>query len=120
MTDQLTNEAAALIAKARTQLQSTPTERKDETHMEQMMTSMSAAEAAARIAATTATTATTAPDLTSQVAQLYTGGKSIVEVAAALNITYGKARKLLTASGTPLRDSSERLKGRTRPVKEKA
>jgi len=54
-----------------------------------------------------------------QVAELYLGGKSLVEVAAAMDITYGKARKLLAASGTELRDPSKRLVGRTRPEKEK-
>ena len=49
--------------------------------------------------------------------QLYNSGKSVVEVATSLGITYGKARKLIAASGTQLRDSSERLRGRTRPVK---
>lgn len=49
--------------------------------------------------------------------QLYKSGKSVVEVANALGITYGKARKLIAESGTELRDGSERLRGRTRPVK---
>jgi len=40
-----------------------------------------------------------------------------VEVAKELGITYGKARKLIDASGTTIRDGSSRLKGRTRPVK---
>jgi len=47
-------------------------------------------------------------------AQLYAEGKPVVEVAQALGITYGKARKLITQSGTPVRDASSRLKGRTR------
>ena len=50
-------------------------------------------------------------------AQLYSQGKPVVEVAKELGITYGKARKLIDASGTTIRDSSSRLKGRTRPVK---
>ena len=50
-------------------------------------------------------------------AQLYSQGKPVVEVAKELGITYGKARKLIDASGTTIRDSSGRLKGRTRPVK---
>lgn len=97
MTTQLINEAEALLAKARNQLHT----QKDTQQME--ITTKPAAPANA--------------ELTAAVAALYTGGKSIVEVASALSITYGKARKLLAASGTPLRDSSERLKGRTRPVK---
>ena len=47
------------------------------------------------------------------VSQLYASGKSIVQVASELGITYGKARNLLRDSGTPLRDASARLKGRT-------
>jgi hypothetical protein len=50
-------------------------------------------------------------------AQLYSQGKPVVEVARELGITYGKARKLIDSSGTSIRDSSTRLKGRTRPVK---
>ena len=50
-------------------------------------------------------------------AQLYSQGKPVVEVARELGITYGKARKLIDSSGTPIRDASSRLKGRTRPVK---
>lgn len=49
-----------------------------------------------------------------QAASLYTAGKSVVEVASELGITYGKARKLIVDSGTPIRDASSRLKGRTR------
>lgn len=50
-------------------------------------------------------------------AQLYSQGKPVVEVAKALGITYGKARRLIADSGTDIRDASTRLKGRTRPVK---
>ncbi len=50
-------------------------------------------------------------------AQLYGQGKPVVEVARELGVTYGKARKLIDASGTTIRDASSRLKGRTRPVK---
>jgi hypothetical protein len=52
-----------------------------------------------------------------EAAQLYVSGKPVVEVAKDLGITYGKARKLISLSGTSLRDSSTRLKGRTRPNK---
>jgi hypothetical protein len=52
-----------------------------------------------------------------QAAKMYSDGKSVVEVSLALGITYGKARKLIAASGTDIRDGSSRLKGRTRPVK---
>ena len=50
-------------------------------------------------------------------AQLYSTGKPVVEVAKELGVTYGKARRLINESGTPIRDASSRLKGRTRPVK---
>ncbi len=46
--------------------------------------------------------------------ELYAAGKSVVEVASEINVTYSQARKLIAASGTPIRDASARLKGRTR------
>lgn len=46
--------------------------------------------------------------------ELYLSGKSVLEVAQACGITYGKARRLIRESGTPIRDASSRLKGRTR------
>jgi hypothetical protein len=46
--------------------------------------------------------------------ELYSSGKSVFEVAQACGITYGKARRLIRESGTPIRDASSRLKGRTR------
>ena len=52
-----------------------------------------------------------------QAAALYTAGKSVVEVAQELGITYGKARKLISDSGTPIRNTSDRLKGKTRKAK---
>jgi len=52
-----------------------------------------------------------------QAAALYTSGKSVVEVAQELGITYGKARKLISDSGTPIRNTSDRLKGKTRKNK---
>lgn len=52
-----------------------------------------------------------------QAASLYTAGKSVVEVAQELGITYGKARKLIADSGTPIRNTSDRLKGKTRKNK---
>lgn len=51
-----------------------------------------------------------------QAGQLYAAGKSVAEVAAAMNITYSKARRLISESGTPVRDASARLKGRTRKI----
>jgi hypothetical protein len=52
-----------------------------------------------------------------QAAKLYSDGKSVVEVSLALGITYGKARKLIAASGTDIRNTSDRLKGKTRKSK---
>ena len=52
-----------------------------------------------------------------EAAKLYTEGKSVVEVAQALGVTYGKARKLIADAGTPIRDTSARLKGKTRKAK---
>lgn len=52
-----------------------------------------------------------------QAAALYTSGKSVVEVAQELGITYGKARKLISDAGTEIRNTSDRLKGKTRKTK---
>lgn len=64
---------------------------------------------------TAATTAVTSTAVSPETAgQLYAGGKSVLEVAQACGVTYGKARRLIRESGTPIRDASSRLKGRTR------
>ena len=47
-------------------------------------------------------------------AQMYTEGKTVYEIAVASSTTYAKARKAIVASGTPIRNASDRLKGRTR------
>jgi hypothetical protein len=60
---------------------------------------------------------TTATITSNQAAALYTAGKSVDEVATELSITYGKARKLIAESGTPIRNTSDRLKGKTRKAK---
>lgn len=49
--------------------------------------------------------------------ELYASGKTVIEVARAYGMPYSKARKLIAASGTPIRDASARLKGRTRTSK---
>jgi hypothetical protein len=49
-----------------------------------------------------------------QAGELYAAGKSVSDVARETSITYAKARKLIADSGTPIRDASSRLKGRTR------
>jgi hypothetical protein len=43
----------------------------------------------------------------------------VVEVAQELGITYGKARKLIQEAGTPIRNTPDRLKGKTRKAKAK-
>ena len=60
---------------------------------------------------------TTATITSNQAAALYSAGKSLDEVATELSITYGKARKLIAESGTPIRNTSDRLKGKTRKAK---
>jgi hypothetical protein len=50
-------------------------------------------------------------------AELYTSGKSVVEVASELGVTYGKARKLIAEAGADIRNTSDRLKGKTRKAK---
>lgn len=55
------------------------------------------------------------PELTPQQAsEMYTGGKSVIEIARAFGLTYAKTRKILALTNTPIRDASSRLKGRTR------
>jgi hypothetical protein len=93
----LLNEAEDLILRSRAWLEAEPTA---ELHKE------------------TPTKGTDMAEITPQAAaQLYAQGKPVVEVAKELGITYGKARKLIDASGATIRDASTRLKGRTRPVK---
>lgn len=48
--------------------------------------------------------------------ELYAAGNSVAEVANIMSITYSKARRLINDSGTPVRDASARLKGRTRKI----
>ncbi len=58
-------------------------------------------------------------ELTPQMAgELYTSGQSVIEVARAHSMTYAQVRKLLAANGTTIRNSSDRLKGRTRKSSE--
>ena len=51
-----------------------------------------------------------------QAGELYAAGKSVAEVAAAMSVTYSKARRLIGESGVPVRDASARLTGRTRKI----
>lgn len=94
--EQLLSEARELIARSRAQLAMEPTDQpvrtKQQTTKRGTMTIPTPEAAAA----------------------LYNEGKPVVEVAQALGITYGRARKLINQSGTPVRDASSRLKGRTR------
>jgi hypothetical protein len=62
---------------------------------------------------------TMSTELTPQMAgELYTSGQSVIEVARAHGMSYAQVRKLLAANGTTIRNSSERLKGRTRKSSE--
>jgi hypothetical protein len=47
----------------------------------------------------------------------YVAGKSVDGVAKEFGVTYGQARKVIVDSGTPIRDASARLKGKTRTKK---
>lgn len=49
-----------------------------------------------------------------QAGELYAAGQTVDQVAKSNGITYAQAKKLIVASGTPIRDASSRLKGRTR------
>jgi len=91
----LLKEARDLIDRSRASLASLEKETVNETRKGTQMTTASPQQAAA----------------------LYTAGKSVVEVAQELGITYGKARKLIQDSGTPIRNTSDRLKGKTRKSK---
>lgn len=62
-----------------------------------------------------------AASITAQYAgELYASGKTVNEIAVSNGITYAQARKLIIDSGTPIRDASSRLKGRTRSSKASA
>lgn len=98
--DTLLNEARELIARSRDWLENQPEENAERKTTQQEKTHMDT---------------TTGTELTPQAAaQLYTAGKTVYEVAVMNGITYSKARKLIVASGTPIRNASDRLKGRTR------
>lgn len=76
------------------------------------------------ITATTTTTTFIAPSTSSDVtpqraADLYNSGLSVIEVARACGTSYSRIRRLLKDNGTPIRDASARLKGKTRPDKKK-
>jgi hypothetical protein len=98
---QLLAEAKALHKKSRAWMDANPVE------AQEVKTKVHTTKGKATMAETNAQAA----------AQLYSTGKPVVEVAKELGITYGKARRLINESGTPIRDASSRLKGRTRPVK---
>jgi hypothetical protein len=104
MSDALLNESRELVAKARDWLAAMPeeqtggTQHGNTTKKERSITMNNEATP-------------------QNAAQLYTEGKTVIEVARHFGITYGNARKLIKASGTPIRDASARLKGRTRATK---
>lgn len=94
-TDKVLNEAKALIAKARATLAEMPENIQTKTTIRRRQTMST--------------------ELTAQRAgELYAQGQTVIEVARAHGLTYGQTRKLIAASGTPIRDASGRLKGRTR------
>lgn len=96
--DKLLNEAAALIAKSRVTLQLIA---------EDIDT--------IKTASTQRRSTVMSTELTAQRAgELYASGQSVIEVAREYNMTYAQVRKLIGASGTPIRNASDRLKGRTR------
>jgi hypothetical protein len=96
--DKLLNEAAALIAKSRVTLQ---------VIAEDIET--------IKPASTQRRSTFMSTELTAQRAgELYASGQSVIEVAREYNMTYAQVRKLIGASGTPIRNASDRLKGRTR------
>ena len=96
--DKLLNEAAMLIAKSRLTLQliAEDIDTIKPTSTQRRSTIMST-------------------ELTAQRAgELYASGQSVIEVAREYSMTYAQVRKLIGASGTPIRNASDRLKGRTR------
>lgn len=96
--DKLLNEAAMLIAKSRLTLQliAEDIDTIKPTSTQRRSTIMST-------------------ELTAQRAgELYASGQSVIEVAREYSMTYAQVRKLIGASGTPIRSASDRLKGRTR------
>ena len=96
--DKLLNEAAALIATSRLTLQliAEDIDTIKTTSTQRRSTIMST-------------------ELTAQRAgELYASGQSVIEVAREHSMTYAQVRKLIGASGTPIRSASDRLKGRTR------
>jgi hypothetical protein len=96
--DKLLNEAAALIATSRLTLQLIA---------EDIDT--------IKTASTQRRSTIMSTELTVQRAgELYASGQSVIEVAREYSMTYAQVRKLIGASGTPIRNASDRLKGRTR------
>ena len=53
--------------------------------------------------------------ISNEATELYVSGLSVEAVADRLEVAYRTARKAILMSGTPLRDPSLRLIGRTRP-----
>jgi hypothetical protein len=100
--DILLNEAREIMARSRDWLANQPAENPERSTTKQEKHAMDISD-------------TPKPELTPQAAaQLYTTGKTVYEIAVMNGITYSKARKLIVASGTPIRNASDRLKGRTR------
>jgi hypothetical protein len=99
-TNTLLNEARGLIERSRVALAETPAQNPTPN------TKTNTTKEKVKIMST---------ELTAQRAgELYASGMSVIEVAREHNLTYSKVRKLIADSGTPIRDASSRLKGRTR------
>lgn len=101
--ENLLTESRELVARAREELAATPVEQSEDKPKQQTKAKEKTMSQA---------------DMTPQVAgQMYNDGKTVIEVARHFGITYGKARKLIAAAGSEIRNPSDRLKGRTRTTK---
>jgi len=94
-------EARALIERSRAAIQETS----------DIMTSLATHQTSTQRRSNNMTTSELTPQ---RAGELYASGQTVYQVAVSNGITYGKARQLIIASGTPIRDASARLKGRTR------
>lgn len=104
--EHLLTESRELIARARETLAAMPAEQSEPIKEAKRTTKAKEKPTMAEI------------NMTPQVAgQMYSEGKTVIEVARHFGITYGKARKLIAAAGTEIRNPSARLKGRTRTTK---
>jgi hypothetical protein len=100
-TESLLNEAAQIMAKARLKLEENRDSRENQpthqTTQNRRQTDMTSITLSAQ-----------------QAGELYAAGQTVDQIAKGNGMSYSQARKLIVASGTPIRDASSRLKGRTR------